>query len=105
MSILLYIRGDDNFPLLGHAMKCDDELWLVPQWYEGPRPRTLKPARIISLAYLHLTKAAQDNPADLVLTTPLSRDVLEGRSTGQNPVVIEAPDMVLDEDRDFYRCP
>jgi hypothetical protein len=104
MCILLFIREEDNFPLLGHVMKRDDGLWLVPEWYEGPRPRTLKPARIISLADLHLTKSAQDNRADLVLATPLSKDVLEGRSVGQPPVVIEAPDIVLNEDRDFHRC-
>ena len=41
---------------------------------------------------LSLTKAEPEQDADFVLTTPLSRSVLEGRAVTQDHVVIERPE-------------
>lgn len=99
----LLFTTDDEISLIGDVIEYDEKIWLVPEWYEGPTPNTLCPARIVSLSGLSLAKAGPEYRADLVLATRLKRAVLEGRAVAQNLVVRERPDIFLRVDTDFHR--
>lgn len=88
----------------GDAIQHEREWWLVPEWWQGPTAGTLRPARIICLRDLSLSKpSAQYADVDWVLERPLSKEILEGRRLSQSPLVIDRPEIHLRVDTDFHR--
>jgi hypothetical protein len=101
---VLFVREDDGIEFIGDSIEYERKRWLVPEWLVGPTEGTLCPARIICLAGLPVgSPGIGYQNVDLVLSTPLSRDILEGRKVSQSPLVIERPDIHLREDHDFHR--
>jgi hypothetical protein len=93
---IMYFRDGDSAPLFGTAIRHEGKLWLVPWWNEGPTEGTRSPARIICLSSFAVgSPTPTRSDADLILSRPLNRLVLEGQSEGQNPLVIEQPKIVL----------
>lgn len=89
---------------IGDVIEHQGKLWLVPEWLAGPTKGTARPARIICLEGLPLSKPnPQQDHADWALSTPLSTEILEGRKASQNPLVIERPDIFLRVVTDFHR--
>jgi hypothetical protein len=89
---------------IGDVIEHQGKLWLVPEWLAGPTKGTARPARIICLDGLPLSKRSQhQDHADWALSTPLSTEILEGREASQSPLVIERPDIFLHIDTDFHR--
>ena len=99
----LYVRKDDDKAFIGDVIEHEGKSWLVPEWLQGPTAGILCPARIIDIGGLHPQAARPEDRYDLVLATPLSRGVLEGRSVMLGLDVRERPDIHLREDRDFRR--
>ena len=97
----LWVSDEDALPFAVDTIEYRGKLWLVPEWLRGRIEGTWSPTRIICVDVLSLTKAEPEQDADFVLTTPLSRSVLEGRAVTQDHVVIEGPDISLREDTDF----
>ena len=98
----LIVRKEDALPFAVDTIEYRGKLWLVPEWLRGRTAGTWSPTRIICIDALSLTKAEPEQDADFVLTTPLSRSVLEGRAVTQDHVVIERPDISMREDTDFF---
>jgi hypothetical protein len=94
---IVFQRQDDSVLLLGDVIEHDKKLWLVPEWLEGPTEGTQRPARIICLDGMPISEAGVQyrGKADFVLTTPLSREILDGRTVSQNPLAIERPNLIL----------
>ena len=93
---VMYSREDDGAPLYGWAIWHEGKLWLVPHWNAGPSADTLSPARIISLSGLPVGSPSpprSDNA--LILSTSLSRRVLEGHREDQDPLAEEHPQIVV----------
>lgn len=89
---------------IGDIIEYEGKLWLVPEWRAGPTKGTARPARIICLDGMPLSKPIRHQDyADLALSTPLSTAILEGRTASQEPPVIERPDIFLRLDIDFPR--
>jgi hypothetical protein len=99
---MLY-RTDDGAIRIGYVIDHEDSFWLVPELLQGPTAGILCPARIICLDGLPQEPAPPDYDADLALTHPLHRDIVEGRRVSAQPLVIERPDIHLREDQDFHR--
>jgi hypothetical protein len=94
MPTIAYMRADDGAELIGDLVVYENKNWLAPNWLAGPTANTRFPARIISLAGMILTKLEPGSQADLLLATPLSKSVLEGRAVAQNLDVRERPDII-----------
>jgi hypothetical protein len=95
---IMYFREDDTVPRFGVAISYEGKLWLAPQWNAGPTEGTLSPTRIISLSGLPVGSPSQRrSDTVLILSTPLSRRVLEGHREAQDPLVIEQPQIVLND--------
>jgi len=93
---VMYFRRDDSETLFGWVIRYEGTLWLVPHWDVGPTEDTLTPARIISLFGLPVGSPSQHrSDCDLILSTPLSRRVLEGHREEQDPPVKERPPIVV----------
>jgi hypothetical protein len=92
------LQHDDGSIFLCDTIEWQGKLWLVPEWLAGPEPRTERPARIIGLHGLVLQKPGPNYQADYMLTLPLSKDTLAGRSTYQGLDVREEPDIVRNVD-------
>jgi hypothetical protein len=86
-------REDDGALFMGDAIKYEDKLWLVPEWTAFPSERIQKPVRIISLDGLPRGPAPPQYPADFFLQRPMTKALLEGQRTADDPVVIEGPDL------------
>jgi hypothetical protein len=102
---IAFLKADGGSLFIGDAIEHEGKLWLVPEWLEGPTKGTECPARIVCLDGMPLNKPgpAYQDRVDLVLSTPLHTDILEGRRVSQNPLVIERPDIILNVDTDFHR--
>jgi hypothetical protein len=79
----------------GATALCDmiehkGEMWLVPEWLPGSRPKTERPTRIISVPKDRLKAAASPYQADYFLESPVSREALAGRQTS-GTLVVENP--------------
>jgi hypothetical protein len=103
MKRLLFLKEEGGIPFIGDVIEYQNKLWLVSGWIAGPTAGIECPERIVCLDGLRLDKALPEHNADLVLTTPLSRDILEGRRVSHNPLVIERPEIHLRVDTDFHR--
>jgi len=75
------------------TIEYDGGLWLVPQWLEVPSEGVTMPARIIPIDVLPHQKTEQ-GPADYLLTGPLPKSVLDGKTT-TGYVVVERPDIKI----------
>jgi hypothetical protein len=96
---ILYIRADDGQHFTGYEIRHEGKSWLVPSWEIGPAEGTLRPERIICLDGFPAGKSHSPayNNYDLVLSYALSKDILEGHVKSQSPVVIERPDIIVQE--------
>jgi hypothetical protein len=93
---IMYFRRDDGAVLYGWVIQYEGVLWLVPQWDVGPSAGTLRPTRIISLSGLPVgSPSPRRSDNALVLSTPLSKHVLEGRREVQDPLAEEHPPIVV----------
>lgn len=84
--------------VIADTIEHEGKKWLVPEWLEAPSEGWKKPARIICIESLPYTRAPKNYPGDHLLTTPLSTDVLDGKSNTVEGVeidVIEAPDITF----------
>jgi hypothetical protein len=99
----IYQRQEDAQLFIGDVIEHQSKLWLVPEWLEGPKSGTLRPARIVCTDDFGLANAGQMYQCDYFLTVPLSRNILEGRAQFGCRASIEAPDIVLNEETDFFR--
>lgn len=101
---ILIQRQEDGALFISDAILYEGKLWLVPEWLTGPSEGTQRPARIICLADLPLAAPSPQyrDRVDMALSTPLSREILEGRAASQSPLVIERPELSL-TDADFHR--
>jgi hypothetical protein len=85
------------------AIEYNGGVWLVPQWLDHPFQPARKPVRIIRLDLL--PHSGRSGPWDYVLTGPVPRDVLEGKTKvvgKQRFVVIERPDIEIQTDDPYY---
>src|ERR1700719_3470016 len=95
---VMYFHEDDGVPRYAWVIRYEKKLWLVPQWDIGPTEGTLSPARIICLFGLPVGSPSRPRSnCDLILETPLSKRVLEGRGEAQNLQVMEKPPIVVKE--------
>jgi hypothetical protein len=98
-TILYWVQGGGLAE--GHVIEYEEKLWLVPSWLEGPSAGTRCPARIICLDGLPLSAGEPPYSVDVVLSTPLHKDIVEGRRVSQAPLVIERPEITLRVGTDF----
>ena len=86
---------DDGSSGLCDMIEYQGEMWLVPEWLPGSRPKTERPARIIYVPKDRLKSATSSYQADYFLESPVSKDALAGRQTADSRVVenptIEVP--------------
>jgi hypothetical protein len=101
----LYFLTEDGKEHVRPIVEHDGERWFVADLPETPTKEPRRPERIICIEYL-----AKENPppgirADVALSAPVDREVLEGRQLSQRPRVMCKPDLFID-DADFdYRHP
>jgi hypothetical protein len=87
LSAIIQIE-DDGSTALCDMIEYRGEMWLVPEWLPGSRPKTERPARIILVARRELLGPA--NGADQVVSVPISRSTLQGLGTSAR-LVVENP--------------
>jgi hypothetical protein len=100
LRTILYFRADDGEHFTGYEIKYEGKPSLVPSWDVGPTEGTLRPVRIICLSGFAPGKSPLPfyKNFDLVLPNALSKDILEGLVKSQSPIVIERPDVVVQEE-------
>jgi len=93
---IAFLHQDTGTIISGDVIEHEGKLWLVPGWYKGPSKDTWRPARIICLHEMPVSKAGPQYPAvDLILSAPLSTEILDGLKASQSPLVIEQPEIIL----------
>jgi hypothetical protein len=98
-----YFIKDNGEACIGQIIEHQRKKWLVrsSDWLEGPRKGTVRPARIICLDLWPFGPSRNHQDVDVVATDPLNRNIVEGLLPSKDPLVIEAPDIVLNEDDVF----
>ena len=99
MKIMKTLVGIAEEPhiVTADTVEHEGKLWIIPLWFGSPEVRYRWPARIIRIDSLPHTRTQTSPdgrrlPADFVLTYPVPRAVLEGR-TSDGYEVVEQPDI------------
>jgi hypothetical protein len=99
-SVVIMIE-DDGSSALCDMIEYQGEMWLVPEWLPGSRPKTERPTRIIFVPKDRLKPAISSYQADFSLDIPVSKDALAGRQT-TGIRVVENPAIEFQDGRTLH---
>jgi hypothetical protein len=96
MRKAVIIQEDDGELFVGDIVEYEGSWWLALGWTHGPTLDIECPTIIVSLSGLFLKPAPEQyrDRADLILESPMTKAVLEGRELMPGRAVIVRPNII-----------
>ena len=93
---MLFLEDSDEY-FLCDTIRYQENLWIVPEWFESKQLKQMRPARIIRLEGL-AHQRSQIPGVTWVITSPLPKDVFDGKAQPQPEsgiVMVDMPEIMF----------